>query len=62
MVMSLDNLALAAVQKNQTLKKLIQINEMKEKTLTSPMAQLAAERANSAKLLEIIHKAGLQTG
>ncbi|KAL7474806.1 hypothetical protein ACHAW6_000760 [Cyclotella cf. meneghiniana] len=31
MVTSLDNLALAAVQQNKTLKKLIQINEMKEK-------------------------------
>ncbi|KAL7474600.1 hypothetical protein ACHAW6_000569, partial [Cyclotella cf. meneghiniana] len=62
MVTSLDNLALAAVQKNKTLKKLIQINEMKEKTITTLMAQLAAEWANSAKLLDIIHKAGLQAG
>ncbi|KAL7474280.1 hypothetical protein ACHAW6_000258 [Cyclotella cf. meneghiniana] len=43
MVMSLDNLTLAAVQKNETLKKLIQINEMKEKTLISLIAQLAAK-------------------
>ncbi|KAL7474761.1 hypothetical protein ACHAW6_000714, partial [Cyclotella cf. meneghiniana] len=35
---------------------------MKKKTLTSLMAQLEAKRANSAKLLKIIHKARLQTG
>ncbi|KAL7478261.1 hypothetical protein ACHAW6_004033, partial [Cyclotella cf. meneghiniana] len=62
MVTSLDNLAMAAVQKNETIEKLIQINEMKEKTITNLMAQLEDERATSTKLLEIIHKAGLQTG
>ena len=61
MVTSLDNLALAAVQKNETVERLIQINEMKEKTLTNLMAQLAAEKANSSRLLDIIHKAGLKT-
>ena len=62
MVTSLDNLAMAAVQKNETIEKLIQINKMKEKTITNLMAQLEDERATSTKLLEIIHKAGLQTG
>jgi hypothetical protein len=62
MVTSLDNLALAAVQKNETLEQLIKINEMKEIMLKNLMAQLAAEKTTSSKLLDIISKAGLKTG
>jgi molecular chaperone GrpE (heat shock protein) len=62
MVASLDNLALAAVQKNETLEQLIKINEMKEMTLKSLMSQLAAEKETSSKLLAILSKAGLKTG
>ena len=62
MVTSLDNLALAAVQKNETLEQLIKINEMKEKTLNNLMTQLTAEKATSSKFLDIISKAGLKTG
>ena len=62
MVTSLDTLALAAVQKNETLEQLIKINEMKEITLKNLMAQLAAEKTTSSKLLDIISKAGLKTG
>jgi hypothetical protein len=62
MVTSLDNLALAAVQKNETLEQMIKINEMKEITLKNLMTQLAKEKETSSKLLDIIHKAGLKTG
>ena len=61
MVTSLDNLALAAVQRNETVERLIQINEMKEIALKNLMAQLAAEKATTSKLLDIIHKAGIQS-
>ena len=60
MVNSLDNLALAAVQKNETVERLIQINEMKEITLKNLMAQLTAEKETTVKLLDIIAKAGLR--
>jgi ribosomal protein S10 len=61
MVNSLDNLALAEVQKTETLKRLIQINEMKESTIKHLMSQLAAKKETSSKLLDIIQKAGLNT-
>lgn len=51
MVTSLDTLALAAVQKNETLEQLIKINEMKEITLKNLMAQLAAEKNNLLQTL-----------
>lgn len=62
MITSLNNLAMAAVQKTETLERLVQINEMKETTIKNLMSQLAAEKAASTKLLDIIQNAGLQTG
>ena len=62
MVTSLDNLALAAIQKNETLEQLIKMNEMKETTIKNLMTQLAAEKETSSKLLAILSKANLKTG
>jgi hypothetical protein len=62
MFTSLDNLATAAVQKNETVKKLIEMNAQKDKTIATLTASLASEKAISTKLLDIISKAGLRAG
>eukprot|EP00804_Cyclotella_cryptica_P013677 CCRYP_016128-RA/>CCRYP_016128-RA protein AED:0.64 eAED:0.45 QI:0/0/0/0.5/1/1/2/0/272 len=60
MVTSLDNLAFAAVQKNETVENLIEMNAQKDKTIATLMANLTAEKATSSKLLDIISRAGLK--
>ena len=54
MVESLDNLALAATQKNETIEKLIEMNSQKDKTIASLTKSLEAEKATNTKLLYII--------
>eukprot|EP00804_Cyclotella_cryptica_P013267 CCRYP_007042-RA/>CCRYP_007042-RA protein AED:0.32 eAED:0.32 QI:0/0/0/1/0/0.33/3/0/993 len=60
MVTSLDNLAFAAVQKNKTVEKLIEMNAQKDKTIAALTSNLTAEKATSSKLLDIISRAGLK--
>eukprot|EP00804_Cyclotella_cryptica_P023348 CCRYP_000481-RA/>CCRYP_000481-RA protein AED:0.56 eAED:0.26 QI:0/-1/0/1/-1/1/1/0/407 len=60
MVTSLDNLAFAAVQKNETVEKLIEMNTQKDKTIAALTFSLTAEKATSSKLLNIISRAGLK--
>ena len=60
MVTSLDNLAMAASQKNETVEKLIEMNAQKDKTIATLTTSLASEKATNAKLLDIISKAGLK--
>jgi hypothetical protein len=62
MANSLDNLAMAAVQKNETLEKLIEMNAQKDKIIANLAASLASEKATSTKLLDIISKTGLKMG
>ena len=62
MVTSLDNLAMAAIQKNETMEKLIEMNNLKDQTIATLMSSLAAEKANTTTLLDIISKAGLKAG
>eukprot|EP00804_Cyclotella_cryptica_P023052 CCRYP_000317-RA/>CCRYP_000317-RA protein AED:0.29 eAED:-0.50 QI:0/-1/0/1/-1/0/1/0/351 len=45
MVTSLDNLAFAAVQKNETVEKLIEMNAQKDKTIAALTSNLTAEKA-----------------
>ena len=60
MVTSLDNLAMAAVQKNETVEKLIEMNAQKDKTIATLTTSLASEKAANSKLIDIISKAGLK--
>jgi hypothetical protein len=62
MVNSLDNTTWPwqPYRKNETVERLIQINEMKEITLKNLMAQLTAEKETTVKLLDIIAKAGFK--
>ena len=62
MVSSLDNLAMAAVQKNRTVEKLIEMNAQKDKTIATLTSSLASEKATSTRLLHIISKTGLRAG
>ena len=62
MVTSLDNLAMAAIQKNETMEKLIEMNNLKDKTIATLMSSLTTEKANTTTLLDIISKAGLKAG
>jgi hypothetical protein len=59
MVTSLDNLAFAAVQKNETVEKLIEMNAQKDITIAALTTSLTEEKATSSKLLDIISRAGL---
>jgi len=59
MVTSLDNLAFAAVQKNETVEKLINMNAQKDITIAALTTSLTEEKATSSKLLDIISRAGL---
>ncbi len=61
MVTSLDNLAFAAIQKNETVEKLIEMNAQKDKTIAALTTSLTAEKATSSKLLDIISRAGLKS-
>eukprot|EP00804_Cyclotella_cryptica_P006017 CCRYP_000256-RA/>CCRYP_000256-RA protein AED:0.40 eAED:0.40 QI:0/0/0/1/0/0/3/0/362 len=61
MVTSLDNLAFAAVQKNETVEKLIEMNAQKDKTIAALTTSLTVEKATSSKLLDIISRAGLKS-
>ncbi|HSN24444.1 MAG TPA: hypothetical protein VLS45_09830, partial [Methylomicrobium sp.] len=54
MVNSLDNLALAAIQKNETLEKLIEMNNQKGKIIASLTEHLKAEKVIQTKLLQLI--------
>eukprot|EP00804_Cyclotella_cryptica_P020394 CCRYP_012617-RA/>CCRYP_012617-RA protein AED:0.44 eAED:0.44 QI:0/-1/0/1/-1/1/1/0/101 len=60
MVTLLNNLAFAAVQKNETVEKLVEMNAQKDKTIAALMSSLTAEKATSTKLLNIISRAGLK--
>eukprot|EP00804_Cyclotella_cryptica_P010116 CCRYP_019274-RA/>CCRYP_019274-RA protein AED:0.67 eAED:0.36 QI:0/0/0/0.66/1/1/3/0/387 len=60
MVTSLDNLAFAAVQKNETVEKLIEMNAQKDKTIAALTTNLTTEKATTTKLLDIITRAGLK--
>eukprot|EP00804_Cyclotella_cryptica_P023578 CCRYP_011920-RA/>CCRYP_011920-RA protein AED:0.46 eAED:0.46 QI:0/0/0/1/0/0/2/0/203 len=60
MVTSLNNLALAAVQRNETVEKLVEMNTQKDKTIATLTSSLTSEKATSTKLLNIISKAGLK--
>jgi hypothetical protein len=62
MVTSLDNLAMAAIQKNETMEKLIEMNNLKDKTIATQMSCLVAEKANTTTLLDIISRVGLKAG
>ena len=53
-VNSLENLAMAAVQKNKTVEKLIEMNREKDKIIADLTAHLKAEKAIQTKLLYII--------
>jgi hypothetical protein len=61
-VTSLDNLAMAAVQKNETLEKLIKMNAQKDKIIKNLTASLASEKSTSTILLDVISKTGLKAG
>ncbi|KAL7482869.1 hypothetical protein ACHAW6_008524 [Cyclotella cf. meneghiniana] len=56
MVTSLDNLAMATIQKNETVEKLIKINYQKDHVITSLTESFQAEKATNGKLLELITK------
>eukprot|EP00804_Cyclotella_cryptica_P011595 CCRYP_012098-RA/>CCRYP_012098-RA protein AED:0.49 eAED:0.35 QI:0/0/0/1/1/1/2/0/275 len=60
MVTSVNNLALATMQRNKTVEKLVEMNALQDKTIAALTSSLTSEKATSTKLLDIISKAGLK--
>jgi len=56
MVTLLDNLAMAAVQKNETIEKQIEMNNQKDKIISSLTDSLKEEKATNNKLLALMGK------
>ena len=62
LVNGLDNLANAAVQKNETVKKLISMNQQNDQVIASLTKSLEEEKHTNSTLLTIISGAGLRPG
>eukprot|EP00804_Cyclotella_cryptica_P016761 CCRYP_002058-RA/>CCRYP_002058-RA protein AED:0.43 eAED:0.43 QI:0/-1/0/1/-1/1/1/0/185 len=62
LVSGLENLANAAVQKNETAKKLITMNHQKDQVIASLTKSLKEEKHTNSTLLAIIIRAGLRAG
>eukprot|EP00804_Cyclotella_cryptica_P025455 CCRYP_017202-RA/>CCRYP_017202-RA protein AED:0.33 eAED:0.21 QI:0/0/0/1/1/1/3/0/788 len=62
LVNGLDNLANAAVQKNKTGKKLITMNQQRDKEIASLTKSLEEEKCTNSTLLSISSSAGLRAG
>jgi hypothetical protein len=56
MVTSLDNLAMATVQKDETIAKLIKMNSQKDKIISNLTDSLKEEKATNGKLMTLIGK------
>ncbi|KAL7474167.1 hypothetical protein ACHAW6_000154 [Cyclotella cf. meneghiniana] len=62
LVTGLDNLANPALQKNETLEKLISMNQQKDQVIASLTKSLKEEKHTNSTLLAIISGAGLRSG
>ncbi len=54
MIASLDNLAMAAAQKNETVEKLIEMNNQKDGIIASLNDSLQAKKATNTKLITLL--------